>query len=373
MVSEPRGVAFIGQRPCLLIVTTLMATLASTPAYTQDGAPAEEAPEDQIVEPSPAQLEMNQKAIEAVQKKNFDAAITFFKASLELAPLNITYLNMGRTYQRMGECVQAKEIYRKARITNLKVADPTPADVDKVLNEYEAELHRTCVYGELSVTCDPDKLDLYLNTRKIGTCPAEPMHVEEGEYVIRGSLDGYEDKEIPVRVERVQRAQVTLSLAKKAKPDPADIVKAPDHDPKDAVKNGLNPDKQDVNVNVTVQAGGLTPEEKAKKEQEEVNRRAKIEKRRRARVLTALAGNLIIGGALYWDICPHELPQRFKNYGWTADENTGMRFAVEEPDTFCGHTMNMQFDTKDVIPISMYAVGGGLLLFRSIFLPPIEF
>lgn len=373
MVCEPRDVASFGQRFCLLTVTTLTAMLAAAPAYAQDTTPDEEVAETQIVEPSPAQLEMNQKAIEAVQKKNFDAAITFFKASLELAPLNITYLNMGRTYQRMGECVQAKEIYRKARVTNLKVADPAPADVDKVLNEYEAELHRTCVYGELSVTCDPDKLDIYLNTRKIGTCPAEPMRVEEGEYVIKGSLEGYDDKEIPVRVERVERVQVTISLAKKAKTDPADIVKTPDKDPKDAVKNGLNPDKQDVNVNVTVQAGGLTPEEKAKKDKEEAARRAKVEKRRRTRILTSLAGNLLVGGALYWDICPHELPQRFKNYGWTTDDETGQRFPVVEPNTFCGHTMNMKFDNKDLIPISMYAVGGGVLLFRSIFLPPIEF
>ena len=52
---------------------------------------------NELREPTEAQIEMNAKAIEAVNQKDYAKAIKLFQASIALGELNITYLNMART------------------------------------------------------------------------------------------------------------------------------------------------------------------------------------------------------------------------------------------------------------------------------------
>ena len=316
------------------------------PAEQEGSEGGEEAPPEpeagDLVEPTEGQLEMNGRAIEAVNKNEFKTAIKLFQASIELGPLNITYLNMGRTYQRMGECVQAKETYRKARDTKYKVKNPDPVTVDKALNEYEAELYRTCPNGELVVSCDPAKLDLYINTRGPQSCPTEknPMRLSEGEYVLRGTFPGYEDKEVAVTVQRVERAQAAISLPKKAK------EKEPD---KQAVQAGLNPNQQQPppqNNKEPVQIVINTNDGKGQADQEPKSNAV-------AWVNLGL-GTAVVLGALLWDTC-------FFQHGNLTDGNPGNDPGVGDLG-MCQHTYNGAFDPADVGPTALYVVGGLLML-----------
>lgn len=303
--------------------------LLATPVSAQDaGAEEQEAAAEkgELVEPTPAQLEMNGKAIQAVNEQKWDTAIKLFQASIELGKLNITYVNMGRTYQRMGECVKAKETYRKARDTKLKVMDPPPAAVDKVLNEYEAELYRTCPNGELVVECDPRGLDLFINTRGPQECPGAdaPLKLPEGEYVLKGEMDGYESKEVAVTIKRVERVQAAISLNKEVEENDGGAQ---------AVQNGLNP-KDPAQVEIVVKTDNSD----------------KDDSNAVAWVNLGVGTALVLGG-LFWDSCM---------FSWNREQD--LPVSERDTDRWCAHTYDGEFNALDVAPTALYVIGGLLML-----------
>lgn len=327
-------VAYVPRHTFKSLVSILLLSIFISPAHAQQGGDGSN--EEPITkEATPAQLEMNGKAIEQVEKKEFAAAIDLFEASIRLGELNITYLNMGRTYQRMGECVKAKETYRKARQTRYKVPVPAPEIVDKALNEYESDLYATCTSGELVLDCDPAKLDLFINTRGPMACPSEdkPLRLEEGEYVISGSYQGYETKQIPIKVNRVERTIAAISLSKKVEEKDPVVIKEPVKDP-DA-KNGNQP------INIVINTG---EQKEPPKPVPHIGRTIGF----------MVAGGLLVTYGILHDTC-------FGNWSDGRDGNP------EAGPPFCRHTYNGEFDALDLLPLAFYVTGGSLLLF-----PPIK-
>jgi len=316
----------------------LLALLSSpSSVFAQDGG------EEEIVlkEPTPAQLEMNGKAIEQVDKKDFAAAIDLFEASIRLGELNITYLNMGRTYQRMGQCVKAKETYRKARQTRFKVPAPAPEVVDKALNEYESELYKSCISGELVVNCDPEKADLYIDTKGPYTCPTreKPMLMKEGDYVLKVTYQGYEDTERVTSIKRVEIKEVDISLSKKVEEKDPVVVKEPVKDPNPNPNNG-NTNNNGQPINIVINTG----------EQQEPPK--PVPPKGRVIALASVGVAMLVGGML-WDTCV---------FNW-SDGRAGTPGGPE----FCQHTYDGEFTGLDVVPAVLYGVGAGLAI-----IPPLR-
>jgi hypothetical protein len=321
------------------LVSVFLLSIFISPAQAQQGGAEDE--EAITKEATPAQSEMNSKAIEKVEKKEFAAAIDLFEASIRLGELNITYLNMGRTYQRMGECVKAKQTYRKARQTRFKVPVPAPDVVDKALNEYESDLYSTCTSGELVLDCDPGKLDLFINTRGPMECPSEekPLRLEEGEYVISGSYQGYETKQIPIKVNRVERTIAAISLSKKVEQKDPVVVKQPDKDPN--ANNGNNNGNNGQPINIVINTG---EQKEPPKPVPHIGRTIGF----------MVAGGMLVTYGILHDNC----------YGnWSRVRNG-------EPESdlnYCDHTYDGEFSALDLLPLALYVTGGSLMLF-----PPIK-
>lgn len=97
----------------------------------------------QIVEPSAAQLELNDQGVEAIINRNFAQASRLFQASLDLGELNITYVNLGRAFQYLNECEKAEQAYARA-LTAPAIPEPTPAEIAEVVERYREELKHNC-------------------------------------------------------------------------------------------------------------------------------------------------------------------------------------------------------------------------------------
>jgi hypothetical protein len=97
----------------------------------------------EFVEPTEAQIQLFTEGSEAFKNFEYQRAVTLFKASLTVGELNITWLNLGRAYYKIGLCTEAREAFAKVRKAP-KVASPTPLEIQSRLNEYVVELSKAC-------------------------------------------------------------------------------------------------------------------------------------------------------------------------------------------------------------------------------------
>jgi tetratricopeptide (TPR) repeat protein len=94
-------------------------------------------------EPSSDQVRLNKSAVEAILAEDYKKATGLLEASLELGKLNVTYLNLGRAYQKLGECQKSKRAYL-AVLTAPAVAEPPPKLINAKAEQYLEELEEEC-------------------------------------------------------------------------------------------------------------------------------------------------------------------------------------------------------------------------------------
>lgn len=113
-------------------------------AYAQE--PEGEGAEPEVgapVEPSAGQKTLNDEGVQALIAKDYERAVALLNESLALGELNITYLNLGRAYQKLGQCVEAKKAYLNA-VSAPVVEEPAQRIVDAKADQYLAELEEEC-------------------------------------------------------------------------------------------------------------------------------------------------------------------------------------------------------------------------------------
>ncbi len=130
-----------GLLPMLLALTVVC--VLSGRAFAQDAQPAEQP----VAEPSEAQLSLNDDGVRAMIEGDFAGAVAQLERSIRLGEINVTYLNLGRAYQKMGRCAKARGALEKAK-TAPAVADPPPSEVRAVADRYLAELAEDCTGDE---------------------------------------------------------------------------------------------------------------------------------------------------------------------------------------------------------------------------------
>lgn len=100
-----------------------------------------------MVEPSEEQRELNDDAVRALTEGDYAKAITLLEEALYLGELNVTYLNLGRAYQLLGRCEQAREAFDKA-LEAPRAEQPPPGLVENKTREYMRELDQGCKPAE---------------------------------------------------------------------------------------------------------------------------------------------------------------------------------------------------------------------------------
>ncbi|MBA2663105.1 MAG: hypothetical protein H0U74_12485 [Bradymonadaceae bacterium] len=186
----------------LLQSLALVVVLAwSSSALAQSG--------QRVVAPTDAQLELNAQGIEAIVEADFARAIRLFRASLDLGELNITYVNLGRSHQRAGDCKSAEQGFVRA-LEAPAIADPSPEAIAAVIARYRAELQASCP-GELVITCAPAEMTVYIGDAQGVPCPQRASAHSQGSIVVRGELDEVQTSQ-RVEIAPMQTSRVHLVI-----------------------------------------------------------------------------------------------------------------------------------------------------------------
>ena len=96
---------------------------------------------------SDEQRALNDEGVQMMLAGQHSRAVTTLEKALELGELNITYLNLGRAYQKLGNCVEARENLL-AVFSAPSAAEPAPDVVDKKAQQYLRQLKQNCVFPE---------------------------------------------------------------------------------------------------------------------------------------------------------------------------------------------------------------------------------
>lgn len=121
-----------------LIATSLWLTSAPTVARAQ-----QRVEKYASAEPSSDQVKLNQSAVDAILAEDYEKAVGLLKASLELGELNVTWLNLGRAHQKLGNCEEARNAYLSV-VTSPAVADPPASLINAKAEQYLEELDEAC-------------------------------------------------------------------------------------------------------------------------------------------------------------------------------------------------------------------------------------
>jgi hypothetical protein len=95
------------------------------------------------VDLSDYQVKANDNGVRALIAGDFPSALANFQSSLRLGEANITWLNLGRTYQKMGQCLDAKDAYSNAKTAPV-VSSPTAEEIATIVKTYSDELPAEC-------------------------------------------------------------------------------------------------------------------------------------------------------------------------------------------------------------------------------------
>lgn len=158
--------------PAVAVLSTLILTSGPTIGLAQTSA-------------STAQDELNQRGVEAIIDGKYDAAIRLFKSSLDLGPLNITYLNLGRAYQKANQCNEALDAYNVVQ-SSPAVESPSSDEIAAALEKYRAELASTCP-GFVRMECSANMM-VSIDSAEPVPCSAEKVELPPGDHRFEGSV-----------------------------------------------------------------------------------------------------------------------------------------------------------------------------------------
>lgn len=192
----------------------------------------------EIVELSDSQRAYNEKGVAAIRDENYPLAISSFESSLTIGEANVTFLNLGRAYQRAGQCMQAKTAY--AKVTDAApVAAPSREEILAVLAKYSGELPEQCP-ATLKMTC-PSGTTVSVDDEPEQDCNEEMVvSVPPGKHFVRApskigpdyqrEVDLQEGEEVSLHVQ-FEEERLPYGLPRKApdmpKPAPAKPKREP--------------------------------------------------------------------------------------------------------------------------------------------------
>jgi tetratricopeptide (TPR) repeat protein len=124
--------------------------------FIPDTAPAQGV-ERESAEISEAQQTLNDEGVRAMIEGDFAGAVALLERSIRMGENNVTYLNLGRAYQKLGNCEKARESLVMAK-TAPAVEDPPESEVTARAEEFLEELDEEC--GEEPPVEDVDPVEI---------------------------------------------------------------------------------------------------------------------------------------------------------------------------------------------------------------------
>jgi len=113
-----------------LIAVVALSLLIALPATAQNA-------------PSDKQRQLNRDAYSAMNQGQTDVAVQLYEESLAIAPLNVTYLNLGRAHQKAGRCDEAWSAFDSVP-TAPTVEKPAPDKIAAAHVKFTDELVGSC-------------------------------------------------------------------------------------------------------------------------------------------------------------------------------------------------------------------------------------
>lgn len=133
------------RRPGLIAGFVLCLVVVMIPMLA--AAQGSEAPDEESVEASQEQLELNGEAVEAMVAGDNGRAVLLLTDAFRMGELNILALNLGRAYHAAGNCARAREMLEQ--VSELRAVDnPSPERVEQRAAEYLAEVDESCEENE---------------------------------------------------------------------------------------------------------------------------------------------------------------------------------------------------------------------------------
>lgn len=156
-----------------------------------------------------AQLELNHKAVEAVEAKQYEEAIKLFEAALQLGEMNVTYLNLGRTLARVGRCAEAATAYDKV-MSAPRVPDPPRDVIAQVLRNYRDALKTECP-GTIKLVCASPDIQVTVDDQAPVDCSEGTITAAAGKHRLQAS-NGVAREEHYIQLEGNDTVEVTIRL-----------------------------------------------------------------------------------------------------------------------------------------------------------------
>lgn len=131
-------------RSLLVVLIAVVGVLLAPPVAAQEGGGEETG---ETVEASEEQASLNDQGVRAIGNGDYVKAISLLEEALYLGELNITYLNLGRAYQKAGRCKKARETLQKVSSAPA-VQRPSAGFIESKANQYLDELEEQCEFGD---------------------------------------------------------------------------------------------------------------------------------------------------------------------------------------------------------------------------------
>ena len=131
------------RRVGMILVVLAVSIVVSSSASAQETD--DEQPE--FAESTEQVQKLNDQAVSAIITGNYPRAIALLEESRQIAESNIVYLNLGRAYQKIGNCKKAREALEKVSTAPI-VKDPSPQFVQEKADQYLAEVEEECAEEE---------------------------------------------------------------------------------------------------------------------------------------------------------------------------------------------------------------------------------
>ena len=157
---------------------------------------------------------LNGKAIKVANAGDYDQAIQLLEEALSQGELNVTYLNLGRIYHKLGDCAKARDAYSSG-LKAPAVPNPPQKVVQEALRGFIGELEGSCP-GKVIVQCEPAEMTVTLESK--GATPGatrpcgEEFELKPGEYTFQGKTSDGRAVASTVTVAPIDVTRVTLAI-----------------------------------------------------------------------------------------------------------------------------------------------------------------
>ena len=211
----------LAPKPSLLamrITRQVLATLAALWLLPADArAQQPQTPAKAEIELTDEQLELNNKAVEALNSGRPEVAIDYMRAAIRERDAqgtrgDILFLTLGRAYQLRDDCDRAREHFATVELE--PHVRGVPRDfVPKKLAQYRADFERLCS-AQLSVSCEDANAEISINEDALGRVCGTTIKLKPGPYTLRATVTSGEPslEEHAVTLRGDERRVVAISL-----------------------------------------------------------------------------------------------------------------------------------------------------------------